>query len=100
MNPSRALTLLLAAVLVVGGIVYGVTRGGDDGAPAGTGPGTEQAPAGAVVVDFAYSPEKEQLLTPLLEEFNRSGAEVGGAPVRVRGSVVSSGAAAESISDG
>ncbi len=102
MNPSRILTLLLAAVLVLGGIVYGATRGGGDGG--GDTPGgsssTTAAPEGAVVVDFVYSPEKELLLTPLLEEFNRSGAELDGAPVRVRGEVVSSGQSADKIASG
>jgi Ca-activated chloride channel family protein len=99
MIPSRALTLLLAAVLVVGGIAYGLTRGGDEG-PGGGESTTAREPAGAVVVDFAYSPEKEQLLAPLLDEFNTSGAEVDGAPVRVRGEVVSSGQSADKISSG
>ena len=101
MSPSRILTLLLAAVLVIGGIAFGLTRGGDGGSQAATtGPSATDTPAGAVVVDFVFSPEKEQLLTPLIAEFNASGAEVDGAPVRVRGQVVSSGQSADKIASG
>ena len=100
MSPSRILTLLLAAVLVLGGVAYGLTRGGGGGSPSTTTATPPGTPGDAIVVDFAYSPEKEQLLTPLLDEFNRSGAEVDGAPVRVRGEVVSSGQAADKISAG
>jgi Ca-activated chloride channel homolog len=96
MSRSRILTLLLAAALVLGGIAYGLTRGGKDTAtPVTSGPA--EAPAGAVLVDFAFSPEKEPLLTPLIAEFNASGAKVEGAPVQIRGQVVSSGEAARKI---
>lgn len=104
MNPTRILTIILAAALVVGGIIYGLTRSGSGGnspASSATSSGAPLAPGGdAVQVDFVYSPEKEQLLKPLLEEFNRSGAEVGGVPVRVHGQIVSSGEATDKIAKG
>lgn len=100
MTLPRLLTLLIAGALVVGGIVVGLTRGGDDTGPGSPAPAAAALPGNSVVVDFAYSPEKAQLLEPLLEEFNRSGAQVGGRPVRVRGEVVSSGDAADKIATG
>jgi Ca-activated chloride channel homolog len=100
MSRSRILTLLLAGVLIIGGILYGLRGSGDDAQKSGSGPAPIDVPSGAVVVDFVYSPEKEQLLTPLIDEFNTSGAEVEGAPVRVQAQVVSSGQSAQKISDG
>ena len=57
-------------------------------------------PEGSIEVSFAYSPEKEELLEPLIEDFNASGATVGKAQVFVRGKVVSSGEAEQRIADG
>ena len=71
-----------------------------------TGPTTpptavvEKAPAGAVEVHFAYSPEKEPLLKEQIKAFNGSGAQVGGKPVFVRAEIVSSGDAEARIADG
>ena len=68
------LAILAFAALAVGLIAF-AGGGGDDG---GGRHGTPQAdapakaPAGALRITFAYSPEKEPLLEPLIERFNAS----------------------------
>lgn len=57
-------------------------------------------PEGAVRVHFAYSPEKEKLLKPLIREFNSQRDRVGGKAVFVEGEVVSSGEAEAAIAGG
>jgi Ca-activated chloride channel family protein len=85
--------LAAAAVAVVALLTSG--DGGEDraGAPEG-------APAGAVQITFAYSPEKEKLLVPLIRRFNDAGEDVRGKAVVVEGEVVSSGEAESKIADG
>jgi Ca-activated chloride channel family protein len=94
-------TIAIVAVFAVA-LVYVVTTGGGDsgGGAGGGGGGGGKAPAGAVRVPFAYSPEKEVLLKPLVERFNSSGAKVGGKPVFVDASVVASGDAERRIAQG
>jgi Ca-activated chloride channel family protein len=94
--------LALIAVAVVAVALIAVISGGGgsgDGGGSGGGGGTK-APAGAVTVTFAYSPEKEQLLKPLIKSFNDSGAKAGGKQVFVAGENVSSGDAQLKISRG
>jgi Ca-activated chloride channel homolog len=85
---------ILAAVAVA--IVAVVSTGGggdsseDDGEPRG-----QQAPKGAVRIPFAYSPEKEKLLEPLIREFNREDGEAF-----LEGEVVASGEAETLIAEG
>ena len=62
--------------------------GGGGGGVGSTG---TKAPAGAIKVTFAYSPEKEQLLKPLIASYNASNAQVNGKQVFVAGENVSSG---------
>jgi len=100
---GRIVTILVAVAIVAIGLAYGLGLGGgggsdDDGADEASAP--EVAPEGAVVVSFAYSPEKEQLLEPLVAEYNGSGPEVSGQPVFVEATPVSSGAATDDIADG
>ena len=92
MKPAQLL-LLVVAVLAVGAVaLLAGGSGGDDGGgspePAQTG---DAAPAGALEVPFAYSPEKEKLLAPLIEAFNRERVQVGGKPVHIAPSIVASG---------
>jgi Ca-activated chloride channel family protein len=92
-----ALVALFAIVLVA--VITSAGGGGDDDGGNGggaSGDGTK-APAGAVRVPFAYSPEKEVLLKSLIEDFNESQQKVGGKPVFIEGSVVSSGEAQQKI---
>jgi Ca-activated chloride channel family protein len=83
--------LALVAALAVGAVAWLAGGGGgkdepgtkvDDGAP---------APKNAIHVSFAYSPEKEKLLVPLIKAFNRKGEEVDGRTVVVDGINASSG---------
>jgi Ca-activated chloride channel homolog len=98
MKRSQLLILILAVVAVGGVALLSTGGGGDDpGEGEKTGPA---APEGAVAVSFAYSPEKEKLLAPLIKRFNAERIEVGGRPVFVEGSVVSSGEAQSDIAAG
>src|ERR1700712_1186112 len=59
------------------------------------------APAGATVVTFAYSPEKEAMLTPLVKAFNASGATTAsGRRVFVKATAVASGDSEHAIAKG
>ena len=91
---------LIAAIAVVAVVALALGRGGgdDDGGDEGKAP--SKAPAGAIAVPFAYSPEKEKLLEPLIERFNSERREVGGKQVFVEGQVVSSGEAQTKIARG
>jgi Ca-activated chloride channel family protein len=96
-------TIAIVAVFAVA-LVYIVSSsggGGSGGDKSGQGGGSGgKAPAGAVRVPFAYSPEKEVLLKDLIRRFNESGAKVDGKPVFVEGGVVSSGDAERKIARG
>jgi Ca-activated chloride channel family protein len=92
--------LLIAIVAVVAVAGVAVISAGGDGS-SGDGGGSEPAvPKGAVRVPFAYSPEKEKLLKPLVREFNAQREQVGGKAVFVQGQVVSSGEAETRIAEG
>jgi len=100
MKPGQLLIAFVAVVAVAAALVF--SGGGDDGgggSGASDGP-VERAPAGSVVVSFAYSPEKEELLLPLVEEFNASGAEAGGKRVFVEAVNRSSGEVEAEIAEG
>jgi Ca-activated chloride channel family protein len=94
------LLILIAAVVAVAGVAL-LSGGGDDDSGGGNGGGGgEGPPAGALRISFAYSPEKEKLLKPLIQDFNDEGTEVRGRPVFVDGQVVSSGEAESKIANG
>jgi Ca-activated chloride channel family protein len=97
-------TIAICAVFAVV-IVYVLTSaggggGGGNGGNGGDGNSGGTAPTGAIRVPFAYSPEKEVLLAPLIKRFNDQREQVGGKPVFVEGSVVSSGEAQQKIAAG
>ena len=101
MNKSQV--ALLAVAAVAGARIAGIGGGGGGGSdkPAGAGANAPtRAPAGAVEVRFGYSPEKEKLLTPLIERFNASGAKAGGKPVFVNAQNIASGDAETKIATG
>src|SRR5215211_1599541 len=98
MKRSQLLIAILAAVAVAAVAVIS-TRGGDDGGSSNDGD-KSAAPEGAVRVPFAYSPEKERLLKPLIREFNSQRERVAGKPIFVEGEVVASGEAETKIADG
>jgi Ca-activated chloride channel family protein len=85
--------LLIAAVAAIAVAVVAVLSTGGDDSP--DGQGEQRAPEGAVRVPFAYSPEKERLLVPLIPEFNREDGRAF-----VEGEVVSSGDAETRIAEG
>ncbi|MEA2154797.1 MAG: Ca-activated chloride channel, partial [Solirubrobacteraceae bacterium] len=96
------LTLLAVAVVAVAliAIVGGGGSKSADKPGSGSAGAPARAPAGAVEVSFAYSPEKEKLLTPLIKSFNASGAKAGGRPVFVSARNVASGEAQAKIASG
>ncbi len=104
MKPSQFVIAVLAVVAVVGALVF--SGGGDGGGNGGGGTGSESgdAPAkaskDAVKVTFAYSPEKEKLLLPLVKRFNAQREKVGGRPVFVQAENVSSGVVEAKVADG
>jgi Ca-activated chloride channel family protein len=94
-KPGQIIIAVLAAVAVAAVAVFSAGRGGDDGDSPDSGAGGPKAPANAVRLPFAYSPEKEKLLVPLIREFNREDGEAF-----VEGEVVASGEAESKIADG
>ncbi len=95
------LVLIAVAVAAVALIAVISGGGGDKDRPSsGTSASGTSAPAGAIRVTFAYSPEKEMLLKPLIASFNSSEPEVDGKRVFVTGENVSSGDAQLKISRG
>jgi Ca-activated chloride channel homolog len=94
---ARWIVIGLAAVAVVVAIVVSAGGGGGGGGGGGKGGGP---PEDAIRVSFAYSPEKEKLLEPLIKRFNDERKEVGGKPVFVDADVVSSGEAQSRIARG
>src|SRR5687768_5392419 len=88
-----AIVVLAAAAVAVVALLTSGDGGEDRGGPEG-------APAGAVQITFAYSPEKEKLLVPLIRSFNDAEEDVRGKAVVVEGEVVSSGEAESKIADG
>lgn len=95
MKPGQIIIAVLAALAVAAVAVFSAGRGGDDGDSPDSGAGGPKAPANAVRLPFAYSPEKEKLLVPLIREFNREDGEAF-----VEGEVVASGEAESKIADG
>jgi Ca-activated chloride channel homolog len=93
---------IIAVIAVLAVIVLAFGRGGGDdgGSGGGGGDAPSKAPAGALSIPFAYSPEKEKLLEPLIDRFNGEERKVGGKQVFVEGQVVSSGEAQQKIARG
>ncbi len=97
--------LALIAVAVIAVALIAILGGGgadDDSGSGGNGNGKAptQAPAGATTVSFAYSPEKEKLLVPLVNKFNAESTEVDGKRIFVQAQNVSSGDAQTKIASG
>src|SRR3954471_4817653 len=90
--------LIVIALAVVAVAVAAISSLGGGGGGGDNGSGV--APAGATRISFALSPEKEQLLKPLIARFNGERHKVAGAPVFVDASVVSSGDAETRIARG
>ncbi len=97
MRTGRLLIILVAIGAVAIAAIVSMGGSEDGGGGSGTGAAATTAADDAVRVPFAYSPEKEQLLAPLIRAFNEQGTEVGGRPVFVEAQVVSSGEAQDQI---
>jgi len=101
-KPSQ-IAIAVAAVIAVIAVAVISSGGGDGG---GSGGGSDavskggKAPAGSLRIAFAYSPEKERLLKPLIARFNGSGREIQGKKVFVEGEVIASGEAQSRIAKG
>jgi Ca-activated chloride channel family protein len=96
----RALVIAAAVIAVIIAAIASM-GGGGNGKKSGASTSTGATPsANALVLDFAYSPEKEVLLKPLIARFNAAGVKAAGRPLFVRASIVSSGEAETKISKG
>ena len=95
MKPSQIVIAVVAAIAVALVAVLSTGGGGEDDAATSQGGAGQQAPKGATAIPFAYSPEKEKLLVPLIREFNREDGKAF-----VEGEVVASGDAQARIADG
>jgi len=93
MKRGQLLIAILAAVAVA--IVAVVSTGGGDDSSEPRQAEDQRAPQGSLRISFAFSPEKEKLLTPLIREFNDQDGEAF-----VEGEVVSSGDAQTRIAAG
>ena len=91
---------MVVAALAVGAVAWFAGRPGEKDEAATKPAAGAKAPANAVRVSFAYSPEKEKLLLPLIAKFNREGREAGGRPVFVEGINAASGDAQTRIAKG
>jgi Ca-activated chloride channel family protein len=90
--------LVLIAIAVAAVALIGLFSGKHDSGSSSEPPAGQTAPSGAITVTFAYSPEKEELLKPLIGSFNASNAQSGGKRIFVVGENVSSGDAQLKIS--
>jgi Ca-activated chloride channel homolog len=103
-SPVKRSQAVIAAIAIVAIAALAISRigggGDDDRGGNGNGKAPSKAPAGSVAIPFAYSPEKEKLLEPLIDRFNADRKEVDGKQVFVEGQVVSSGEAQTKIARG
>ena len=102
MKRGQLAIVAVAVVAVVAVALLASGGGGDKGGKSSDSGGSKgsKAPAGALKVSFAYSPEKEKLLVPLIKRFNERGEEAAGKKVFVEGDVVASGEAESKIARG
>jgi Ca-activated chloride channel family protein len=101
MKRSQLIIAVVAvAVVAIFAVVQAGGGGGGDGDGGSKGSSGSKAPSGALKVSFAYSPEKEKLLAPLIKKFNQRGEEVGGKAVFIEGSIQASGEAERKIAQG
>jgi Ca-activated chloride channel homolog len=92
---ARTAVIVLAVAAVLIAIV--ITAGGGGGKSKAGGGSAAKPASDAIRVSFAYSPEKQKLIQPLIEKFNAEGRRSGGKPVFIEGQVVASGDAETKI---
>ena len=93
------LLLAIVAALAVGAVAWFAGRE-DEPAPNKPAAGSSTPAADAVRVTFAYSPEKEKLLKPLIERFNASAARSAAGRSSSRAQTRASGDAEAQIASG
>jgi len=97
----RGVALLAGILVVLVAAIVKVSTGGSSASSATptttTGP---QAPADAIVVSVAYSPEKDTLFKDAFAAFNAKKITVDGHPVFAQGQNVSSGASLDALRKG
>lgn len=95
MKPQSIVVIVLA-VIAIGAAVVLTRGGGDDNGGTSTG-GTSstetsaKAPANAERISFVVSPEKEELLKPVVQAFNDTATQADGKPVFVEMVAMNSG---------
>jgi Ca-activated chloride channel homolog len=95
----QSIVVIVLAVIAIGAAVV-LTRGGggdDKGATTSTSTTSAQAPAGAERLSFIVSPEKEELLKPVVQAFNDGDNQSGGKKVFVEMTAMNSGDAENAI---
>src|SRR4029079_5215321 len=95
----RGVALLAGILIVLVAAIVKVSSGGSD-APARPGRTTSWAPADAIVVSVAYSPEKDTLFKQAFATFNARKVTVDGRPVFAEGQNVASGAVCDALLKG
>jgi Ca-activated chloride channel family protein len=95
---GRLLLILLA--IGVAAISFAASRGDGDEQPTRAAPSRTAAPAATLHIRFAYSPEKEKLIPPLIDAFNASRPVSGDRQVHVDGVNIASGDAEKEIAKG
>jgi Ca-activated chloride channel homolog len=95
---GRIVVIVLALAAVA--VAYGISGRDEPREPAKERAASPAAPRDALSITFAYSPEKEGLLAPLIERFNAEQHRSGGRPVFVDARVLASGDVEQRIADG
>lgn len=96
MKPQSIVVIVLAVVAIGAAVLLTRAGGGDDKGSSTTST-TAQAPANAQRISFVVSPEKEELLKPVVQAFNDSGQRADGKPVFVDMESMNSGDAENAI---
>jgi Ca-activated chloride channel family protein len=100
MRGGRVVVIIVAVAAVAVAAVVALSSGGGSDKGSGGGGGGGKPASNAIHVSFAYSPEKEALLAPVIKKFNAEDRESGGRPVYVDADVVASGEAETKIARG
>lgn len=95
---GRIVVIVLALAAVAA--AYAVSGRDEPREPRKARAAGQPAPRDALSITFAYSPEKEPLLAPLIERFNAERHRSGGRPVFVDARVLASGDVEQRIADG
>jgi Ca-activated chloride channel homolog len=91
---------IVIIVLALAAVAIAYVASGPDEPREGGAAARSAAPADAVRISFVYSPEKEELLAPLIERFNAERHRSAGRPVFVDADVRASGEVQTLIADG